>query len=285
MREGSRVAHRSTSGTRYRVPGPAPSRRSLAALLAALALAPTVACKQAPARPAAAGQSTGIPADSFPAPSRPVASIVSPRWSNEDTRDRAGEADTVMALLGVDAGMRVADVGAGSGYYTVRLSPRVGPQGRVYAEDITPRYLRDLRGRVEKAKLGNVTLVLGDPHDPRLPRQSVDLALLVHMYHEVEQPYGLLHNLYPALRPGARLAVVDLDRATSSHGTPPAQLRCELLAVGYDRTSVHSLGSGGYLAVFVPARRPTPGEVRANVADPAFCAAGESPAGAAAAAR
>jgi predicted methyltransferase len=277
--ESPRTSRRSAPGTRYRVPGCAPSRGSLATVLIALALTSTAGCKQAPARPAESGQSTGLPADSFPAPSRPIASIVSPRWSNEDARDRAREADTVMALLGVGPGMRVADVGAGSGYYTVRLSPRVGPHGRVYAQDITPRYLRDLRRRVEKAKLDNVTPVLGASHDPRLPRQSVDLALLVHMYHEVEQPYGLLHNLYPALRPGARVAVVDLDRATSSHGTPPAQLRCELRAVGYEETAAHSLGAGGYLVVFVPARRPTPAEVRANAADPAFCAAA-APAGA-----
>jgi SAM-dependent methyltransferase len=261
------------------------------ALLLGAALAGPLGCQQnstgraEPDRPAG-GAARGVPADSFPAPNRPVASIVSPRWSNEDARDGAGEADTVMTLLGVGPGMAVADIGAGSGYYTVRLAPRVGPQGRVYAEDISSRYLRELRGRVGKAKLGNVTPVLGEPHDPRLPPHSVDLALLVHMYHEIEQPYGLLHNLHPALRPGARVGVVDLDRPTSSHGTPPARLRCELLAAGYDQTAVHSLGAGGYLAVFVPARRPTPRELRASVADPAFCgAAGASGAGVAAPAR
>lgn len=208
----------------------------------------------------------GAPASAFPAPSRPVADIVTDTWSEEDTRDRAGEADTVMALLGVRPGMRVADVGAGSGYYTVRLSPRVGAEGRVIAQDIVPEYLERLRERVRGAGLGNVTLGLGEPHDPRLPAASADLAMLVHMYHEVEQPYAFLHNLRPALRPGGRVAVVDLDRPTSRHGTPPALLRCEFEAAGYEQAAFHALPEGsGYLAVFAPRAGPAPrpAEVRA----------------------
>lgn len=157
-----------------------------------------------------------------------------------------------MRLLDVRPGMRVADVGAGSGYYTVRLAPRVGPGGQVIAQDIVPRYLERLRSRVERERLRNVTFALGDPHDPRLPVSSVDLVLLVHMYHEIEQPYGLLYNLRSALKPGARVAVVDLDRPTASHGTPPALLRCEFDRVGYREVAFHPLREG-YLAVFVPA--------------------------------
>lgn len=252
---------------RPRAPATPPRHLALALLLAA-------ACTRGPAPPAesaAAGPApraaAGTPADSFPAPSRPVADIVTDTWSSEDARDRAGEAERVMELLGVGPGMRVADVGAGSGYYVARLSPRVGPGGRVYAQDIVADYLRKLGERVRRGGLGNVTLVLGDPHDPRLPRDAVDLALLVHMYHEVEQPYGLLHNLRPALREGARVAVVDLDRPTALHGTPPALLRCEMAAVGYTQTAFHALASGsGYLAVFTPpapGALPAPGSIRA----------------------
>ena len=193
----------------------------------------------------------GAPASAFPEPDRPVAEIVSDHWSSEGARDRAGEAQRVMELLGVREGMRVADIGAGSGYHTVRLARRVGPEGVVYAEDIVRRYLEGLRERVRREELENVRLVLGDPHDPRLPAGSVDVALMVHMYHEVEQPYGLLYNLVPALRAGARVAILDLDRPTPRHGTPPALLRCELEAVGYRRTAFHRLAEG-YLAVFDP---------------------------------
>jgi SAM-dependent methyltransferase len=253
---------------RRRAPAARPRTLALALLLAG------AACSRAPAPPAesAAGApvpraAPGVPADSFPAPSRPVARIVTDTWSSEDARDRAGEAERVMQLLGVGPGMRVADVGAGSGYYVARLSPRVGPTGRVYAQDIGADYLRRLGDRVKREGLGNVTLVLGDPHDPRLPRDSVDLALLVHMYHEVEQPYALLHNLRPALRRGARVAVVDLDRPTGSHGTPPALLRCEMAAVGYTPVAFRDLGpESGYLAVFeapAPGALPAPGSIRA----------------------
>ncbi len=213
----------------------------------------------------------GVPGDSFPAPDRPVAEITTDTWSNERARDEAQEAARVLRLLGVSTGMSVADVGAGSGYYTVRLSRAVGPTGKVYAEDIVPRYLEKLRDRVGREGLANVAIGLGEPHDPRLPAGSLDLALLVHMYHEVEQPYGLLYNLASALRPGAHVAVIDLDRPTSSHGTPPELLRCELAAVGYRELARHDLGSGsGYLAVFAPpagiGALPRPGDIRACAA-------------------
>ncbi len=199
----------------------------------------------------------GIPADRFPKPLRPVASIISNQWSSEDTRERAGEAARVMQLLGIQPGMAVADIGAGSGYYTVRLAQRVGPAGRVFAEDIMPDYLAGLQRRVAAEKLGNVTLALGEAHDPRLPPASVDVALLVHMYHEIDQPFGLLANLLPALRPGGRVAILDANRATLQHGTPPALLECELRAVGYHQVAFHPLEGGAtYLAVFTPPSQP-----------------------------
>jgi predicted methyltransferase len=197
----------------------------------------------------------GIPAAAFPAPSRPVAGIVTDTWRDEPSRDRAGEAERVMRLLGVKPGLDAADIGAGSGYYTVRLARRVGPTGHVYAEDVIPQYLDRLARRVAGEGLADrVTLVRGEPHDPRLARGSLDLALLVHMYHEVAQPYGLLWNLLPALRPGARVAVIDARKETGSHGTPPDLLRCELAAVGYRRTGFYDLQESTYLAVFEPGR-------------------------------
>ncbi len=192
----------------------------------------------------------GVAAAEFPAPRRPISSIVSPQWSDEATRDAAHEADTVMALLGVRSGQAVADIGAGSGYYVARMARRVGDAGVVYGQDIMPRYLRYLRERVDRDELNNVRLVLGDPHDPRLPAKSVDLVTMIHMYHEIEQPFGLLANLAPALRPGARIAILDMDRRTDQHGTPPALLKCEMEAVGYRQQSFHDLGVDGYVSIF-----------------------------------
>ena len=195
----------------------------------------------------------GTPALAFPKPDRPVANIVSPIWHDEKERDNAGEPGQLMHLLGIKSGMTVADIGAGSGYYVVRLSPIVGPSGRIIAEDVVPKYLQGLRSRVRDLGLQNVVITLGEPHDPRLPVESLDIAILVHMYHEIAQPYGLLYNLVPALKPGARVGIVDAYGPTSEHGTPPNLLRCELVAVGYREISLDRLtGSNAYLAIFSP---------------------------------
>jgi SAM-dependent methyltransferase len=123
----------------------------------------------------------------------------------------------------------------------------------VIAQDVMKDYLIELATRTKRLKLSNVNFALGEPHDPRLPRASLDAAILVHMYHEVAQPYAFLYNLAPALRPGARVGIVDLERPTSQHGTPLALLGCELAAVGYREISVHQLGGDlGYLAIFSP---------------------------------
>ena len=196
---------------------------------------------------------SGAPASAFPKPDRPVANIVSPIWHDEKERDDAGEPGQLVRLLGIKSGMTVADIGAGSGYYVVRVSPIVGAGGRVIAEDIKPEYLRGLRKRVRDLGLQNVTISLGEPHDPRLPADSVDVAILVHMYHEIAQPSALLYNLVPALKPGARVGIVDAFAPTSEHGTPPSVLRCELAVVGYREVSLDRLdGSNAYLAIFAP---------------------------------
>jgi Protein-L-isoaspartate(D-aspartate) O-methyltransferase (PCMT) len=114
---------------------------------------------------------SGAPADVFPRPERPVADIVSPIWHGEKERDAAGEPRQLARLLGIKPGMTVADIGAGSGYYVVRLAPIVGPKGRIIAEDVVPEYLQDLRNRVRALGLQNVTISLGET-----PRSSAASA-------------------------------------------------------------------------------------------------------------
>ncbi len=194
---------------------------------------------------------SGAPAVVFPKPDRPVADIISPIWHDEKERDNAGEPRQLVRLLSIKSGMTVADIGAGSGYYVVRLSSIVGRRGRIIAEDIVPEYLQSLRRRVRALGLQNVAISLGEPHDPRLPANSLDIAILVHMYHEIAQPYALLFNLVPALKRGARVGIVDAFGPTSEHGTPPSLLLCELAAVGYREISLDRLaGSDAYLAIF-----------------------------------
>ena len=200
----------------------------------------------------------------FPPADRPVAPIITPAYSTEATRDAHGEAERVLSRLGVKSGMRVADVGAGDGYYTVRLAKRLAPGGTIYAEDVMQSHLDGLAARLTREGITGVVLVHGTPADPRLPAQAIDLALLAHMYHEVEQPYEFLYRLHGALAPGGRVAIIDNDKPTEKHGTPPALLRCELAAVGYRQVDFLLLApADGYLAVFAPPEAlPRPEDIR-----------------------
>jgi ubiquinone/menaquinone biosynthesis C-methylase UbiE len=229
------------------VTGPVVRHGSRGPIIAALTLAAALAWSCAtPGDQVASGVR-------FPKPDRPVAAIVSPEYSNEQTRDRHQEAERVMDRLGIRPGMRVADIGAGLGYYTVRLARRLGPSAAIYAQDVSAEYLGQLRARLERDRVRGVTLVLGTPGDPRLPPASIDVAILSHMYHEVVNPFEFLYRLHSSLAPGARVAIIDLDKRTPDHGTPPALLRCELAAVGYRQVDFTVLApADGYLAVFAP---------------------------------
>lgn len=196
----------------------------------------------------------------FPDAHRPVAPIVSSRFSTEEARDRIREADKVMDLAGIARGMTVADIGAGEGYYTVRLAQRVGADGRVLAQDVIPSVRDTLAERVTRERLDNVSVKLGAPADPKLPADSFDRILLIHMYHEIESPYEFLWRLRPALRAGGRVVVVDADRPTSRHGTPPDLLDCEMKAVGYARVARRVLSDAdAYIALYeASGPRPAP---------------------------
>lgn len=213
------------------------------ALLAALALA-------------ACGEAADV--SPFPDPQRPVAPIESSRYLNEDARDSLGEAERVMELAEIGEGMYVADIGAGEGYYTVRLAPLVGEAGRVLAQDIVPETIQALGDRVQRERLDNVALKLGEPNNPLLPDASFDRVLMIHMYHEIERPSEFLWNLRAALKRDGRVVVVDADRPTNRHGTPPRLLLCEFAAVGYQLTRFERLpDTETYFAQF-EARGPRP---------------------------
>ena len=182
----------------------------------------------------------------------------------EDVRDRSGEATRAIALAGVKPGMWVADVGAGEGYYSVRLSPVVGRRGRVLAEDIVPEVRDRLADRVRRENLDNVAVTLGTPDDPKLPPRSLDRVFLMHMYHEVASPYAFLWHVREALKPGGQIVVVDSNRPPGRHGMPPALLRCELAAVGLKMTRFQPLDTAdSYFAAFEPVgERPSPSAIR-----------------------
>ena len=203
------------------------------------------------------------PDETFPKPERPVSPIVSARYSNEDARDSVREAETVMKLADVRPAMYVADIGAGEGYYTVRLSPMVGRQGRVLAEDIVKETRDNLAQRVNRENLHNVGVRLGTPNDPLLPDRSFDRIFMIHMYHEIERPSEFLWHLRDDLKPHGRIVVVDADRPTDRHGTPPKLLVCEFAAIGYQLTRFERLAdSESFFAQFEAAGpRPEPKDI------------------------
>lgn len=204
-------------------------------------------------------------ASPFPKADRPVAPIVSDSFSTEDARDRVGEAEAVMQLAGIAPGMSVADIGAGEGYYTVRLSPMVGARGRVLAQDIVPATRDRLAQRVQRENLQNVSVRLGVSADPKLPARSFDRIFMVHMYHEVTEPYEFLWHLRDGLKKDGLVIVVDADRPVRRHGMPPAQLACELHAVGLAPVRLTRLtGSDSYFASFrIASAKPEPTAIKA----------------------
>lgn len=205
-----------------------------------------------------------VPDTPFPQAHRDVAPVVGDAFSTEDVRDRLGEAEEVIELAGVKPGMSVADVGAGEGYYTVRLARVVGPRGRVLAEDIVPRVRDSLSDRVQREQLDNVAVKLGTPENPMLPRKSFDRVFLVHMYHEVQSPYAFLWHLREGVKPEGLVVVVDSDRPIKQHGIPVKQLRCEFGALGLEpvKSAVLTGGEAYFVAFRLARPRPTPATIK-----------------------
>jgi SAM-dependent methyltransferase len=222
-------------------------------------------CNSAPGNVSSAAPDKTVASSSFPKAQRPVSAIVSDRWASEAERDSVDEANKVMDIAWVNAGMSVADIGAGEGYYTIRLAARVGKKGRVLAQDIFPKVREKLAERALRERLDNVSVMLGAPADPKLPENSFDRIFMIHMYHEIESPYELLWRMRPSLLPGGQVIVVDADRPTGAHGIPPKLLECEMAAVGYKKVDQHPLPTEGiFLMRFtVSGERPAPEAIKA----------------------
>jgi cyclopropane fatty-acyl-phospholipid synthase-like methyltransferase len=148
-------------------------------------------------------------------------------------RDQKLHVDRVMDTLGLAAGKNVADIGAGSGWFTVRAAARVGPAGTVYAVDINPEAIHYIDERVRKLSTRNVQTILSAPDDPKLPPQTVDAVLLLKTYHEVADPVALLQHLRPALKPGARLGIIDKNGEAANHGINRKIVIDEAARAGY----------------------------------------------------
>lgn len=148
-------------------------------------------------------------------------------------REQRLQINRVMDILGVAPGKSVADIGAGSGWFTVRAARRVGPTGRVYAVDINPEAIGYIDRRAQHESLANVKTILSRSDDPLLPNDAVDAVLLLKTYHEVADPVALLRHLRPALKPGAKVGVIDRNGNGTDHGVGREIVVKEAAEAGY----------------------------------------------------
>ena len=165
-------------------------------------------------------------------------------WLERAEREAEEEPEKALDALGALDGLTVADVGAGSGYFTVRLSSRVGSKGRVYANDLQPEMLKMLGARLARERIANVTLVQGAIDDPRLPPSSLDLVLMVDVYHEFSEPQKMLRGVRTALKPNGRLVLLEYRKEDPDvpirfeHKMSVAEARLELEAEGFRLSNV-----------------------------------------------
>ncbi len=191
----------------------------------------------------ALGQGTAQQATSQPNGTRATSTPYAGDLSIFDYPDRDGKLQIgrVMKLLGIGPGKRVADIGAGSGWFTVRAARKVGPTGTVFAEDINPAAMTFIDQRAAKEKLKNVQTVLGTTDDPKLPPESVDAVLILKTYHEFGRPVELMERVRRALRPGALVGIIDRNGNGSGqdHGVPMATVQREMHQAGFEEVKMY----------------------------------------------
>jgi ubiquinone/menaquinone biosynthesis C-methylase UbiE len=193
----------------------------------------------------------------------PVMGYQGADWLERTERDDEEAPDVALAVLKIAKGATVADIGAGSGFITERLAARVGPGGRVLANDVQPQMLELLARRLARKKIGNVTLVQGTIDDPKLAPESVDLALMVDVYHEFSQPQAMLRHLREALKPGGRLVLLEYRKEDPSipirpeHKMSVAEAKLEVEAEGFTLSKVDESLPRQHILIFT-ARPATP---------------------------
>ncbi len=160
-------------------------------------------------------------------------------WLDRSERESEENPDGALDAIGFKHGMVVADGGAGTGYMTLKMAKRVGPSGKVYAEDVQPEMLRRLRANAEAAQLTNIQTILGGEADPKLPPNALDLILLVDVYHEFSQPQRMLRRMREALKPDGRLVLLEYRKEDPSipirpeHKMSVAEVKLEVEAEGF----------------------------------------------------
>jgi SAM-dependent methyltransferase len=170
-------------------------------------------------------------------------------------RDKRLQIDRVMDLLGITSGTTAADIGAGSGWFTVRAAARVGSTGKVFAEDINPEAVSYIRNRIATAKITNVEVTLGSPDDPGLPADAVDAVLMLKVYHEIAHPSAFLAHLRPALKPHAKVGIIDRNGNGADHGVQASVVIREMKDAGFRLSGTYDFTKADgqdYFLIFEP---------------------------------
>jgi SAM-dependent methyltransferase len=186
----------------------------------------------------------------------PVMGYQGADWLERGERDEEEAPDVALNILKIPKGASVADIGAGSGYITEKLAERVGPTGRVFANDVQPQMLELLSRRLSAKRITNVTLVQGTVDDPKLAPASVDLELMVDVYHELSQPQVMLHHLREALKPGGRLVLLEYRKEDPAipikpeHKMSVAEAKLEVEAEGFTLSTVDEALPRQHILIF-----------------------------------
>ena len=186
----------------------------------------------------------------------PVMGYQGADWLERIERDEEEAPDVALRVLKIPKGASIADIGAGSGYMTVKLAARVGPTGRVFANDVQPQMLELLARRLAGKRIANVTMVQGTADDPRLPPSSVDLELMVDVYHELSQPQAMLRHLREALKPGGRLVLLEYRKEDPTipirpeHKMSVAEAKLEVEAEGFTLSKVDEALPRQHILIF-----------------------------------
>ena len=187
----------------------------------------------------------------------PVMGYQGAPWLERGEREEEEAPDVALDVLKIPKGAAVADIGAGSGYITVRLAARVGPSGRVFANDVQPQMLNILARRLSNSRITNVTLIEGTFDDPKLPPASVDLAIMVDVYHELSQPQAILRHLRESLKPGGRLVLLEYRKEDPTvpikpeHKMSVAEAKMEVEAEGFTLSKVDEALPRQHILIFV----------------------------------
>jgi predicted methyltransferase len=193
------------------------------------------AVPEAPAPPDAVAQEAREAQDVDRPTSEPYKGNLS-IFEGEDRAEKL-QIDRVMDILGLKPGASVADIGAGSGWFTVRAARRVAPEGVVYAVEINQEFVDHIAKRAEREKLPNVRTVLGGEEDPKLPRASVDAVLILKTYHEFSKPLSVMRHVREALRPGGLVGIIDRNGDGDDHGLDERKVVEELDRAGFERVA------------------------------------------------